>query len=212
MGSGNQQARFFGCLPAAPLRARIKKLLPDRWRQQGGSIALLRLCFGETVPTDQLALLRQSFIEIYRQRLADRSRLFPGFTQILTALEARQLPWGVVTNKPVSLAASLLRHLGLESRSCCLIGGDSLPVSKPDPAPLLQAALLCETQPQECAYIGDARADILAARGAGMQALIAGWGYLDPADNPSTWGADRILGSPIDLLSLIDPAPALNGL
>ncbi|MGQ0384162.1 MAG: phosphoglycolate phosphatase [Gammaproteobacteria bacterium] len=164
-----------------------------------GAPRLIRLGFGEPGQARH-ETLRARFLDIYRQGLAVRTRLFEGFDSVLAALERAGLRWGVVTNKPGWLTVPLLEALGLASRSACIVAGDTLPERKPHPLPLLHAAGLLGVEPRECLYLGDAERDVQAARNAGMIPLVAGFGYLDQGEDPAAWGADGILGCPAELL------------
>src|SRR5690606_33612230 len=105
--------------------------------------------------------------------LAQHGAPFPGIAELLDAIEDAGSRWGIVTNKPEALARALMPLLGWETRCAVLVGGDTLPVAKPDPAPLLHAARQVGVAPGECAYVGDDERDIIAARAAGMPAHAA---------------------------------------
>jgi len=122
---------------------------------------------------------------------------------LLSAIEASGSRWGIVTNKPEALARALLPLLGWESRCAVLVGGDTLPARKPDPLPLLHAAQALGVAPRDCAYVGDDERDIIAARAAGMPAVVALWGYRPGDDDPATWQGDALAETPRELL---DPA------
>ena len=134
------------------------------------------------------------------------TRLFPGFEEVLAALEARGLLWGVVTNKPAFLTEPLLARLKLQDRPAVVVSGDTVAKRKPDPAPLLHAAKVIEIDPAHCLYVGDAERDIQAGRSAGMRTLVATFGYLGENDRPETWQADGFVDSPRALLAWIDSA------
>jgi phosphoglycolate phosphatase len=165
-----------------------------------GALRLIRVGFGEPEP-ERFELLRGRYLDIYRQGLANRTRLFDGFDAVLTALERSGIPWGVVTNKPGWLTVPLLEQLGLASRSACIVAGDTLPERKPHPLPLLHAAGLIGLPPRACLYLGDAERDVQAARNAGMIPLVAGFGYLDEGEDPAAWHPDGILSRPAELLA-----------
>jgi phosphoglycolate phosphatase len=64
-------------------------------------------------------------------------------------------------------------------------GGDSFPTRKPDPAHLLATMGLAGGG--RAVMLGDHANDMLAARGAGIPGIFAGWGYGAPhmaLDNP----------------------------
>ena len=96
--------------------------------------------------------------------------------------------------------------LGLSHRAACVVSGDTLTQRKPDPAPLLHAAELVGIEATNCAYVGDARTDIRAAKDAGMTAIAAAYGYLDHNDDPDKWGADYLITSATELLSWLQDA------
>ncbi len=77
---------------------------------------------------------------------AEGADLFPGVARALNALAERGHPLGICTNKPAGAARAMLAHLGIAGHFAVVVGGDSLPVLKPDPAPL-RAALARWTRP-----------------------------------------------------------------
>jgi 2-phosphoglycolate phosphatase len=167
-----------------------------------GSAAVLRAAFPGIEPL-RLASLQNRFLEQYREHIALETRLFPGFEAVLAALESNRIPWGVITNKPGWLTEPLMRELGLYERAGCVLSGDSLPVSKPDPLPLITAARRIAVEPERCLYLGDALRDVQAARAANMTALVARYGYIDPADNAADWPATAWIDSPLELLDWV---------
>jgi N-acetyl-D-muramate 6-phosphate phosphatase len=167
-----------------------------------GSAALLRAAFPGIEPL-KLAAMQSRFLEQYREHIALETRLFPGFEQVLAALEGHRIPWGVITNKPGWLTEPLMRELGLYERAGCVLSGDSLPVCKPDPLPLITAARRIAVDPERCLYLGDALRDVQAARAANMTALVARYGYIDPADNAADWPATAWIDSPLELLDWV---------
>jgi N-acetyl-D-muramate 6-phosphate phosphatase len=183
-------------------------LAPERIRSfvSHGSAALVRLAF-PSVPERRFLELRDRLLEIYSASLAAHTRPFDGIPALLEHLERRAIPWGVVTNKPYSLAAPLLEAVGLAERAGVVVGGDSLPERKPHPRPLLYAAQQLRADPAETVYVGDAERDMLAARAAGMRAVVACFGYIGPADDPRAWPADAWADSPLEILEWLRRQP-----
>jgi phosphoglycolate phosphatase len=163
-----------------------------------GGAAMLTLGFPELDPEPRLRLLPE-FLALYDSAIAAHSVLFDGMDDVLRAIE-RQGRWGIVTNKPERLATRLVESMGLSSRCAVLIGGDTLPTRKPDPAPLLEACRRLGAAAGGCIYVGDDRRDIEAARAAAMRSVGARWGYFDPGEDIEAWGADFIAECPRDLL------------
>lgn len=165
-----------------------------------GSRAMLRAAFPDMDDAARAALV-QPFLDTYRHELGRHGGPFEGVDALLQGIEDAGARWGIVTNKPEALARALLPLLGWERRCAVLVGGDTLPVCKPDPRPLLHAAKAQALPAAQCAYVGDDERDILAARAAGMPALVALWGYRLDSDDPLAWQADALFESPRDLLA-----------
>ena len=165
-----------------------------------GGLVLTRLGFGNTVDEAEIEPLRQRFLQNYLAIIADDSRLFDGLDAVLADLEARAIPWGIVTNKPEWLTHPLLEQLELAERSAVVIGGDTLAQRKPHPQPLLVAAERIGVDARQCVYVGDDERDIIAGRAAQMKTLVAAYGYIEDAAAISAWNADGIVDKPSDLL------------
>jgi len=165
-----------------------------------GGLVLTRLGFANTVSEAEIEPLRQRFLQHYLAIVADNSRLFDGFEAVLAELEARSIPWGIVTNKPEWLTHPLLEQLGLAARSAVIIGGDTLAQRKPHPQPLLVAAERIGVDCRQCIYVGDDERDIVAGRAAQMKTLVAAWGYIADATAIAAWNADGVIDTPSDLL------------
>ena len=163
-----------------------------------GGRAMLRAGF-PGIDEARVESLLPRYLELYAEQIAVHTRTFGGIDEVLAHFEARALPWGIVTNKPEHLARAVVAELGLAMRSAALVGGDTLPQRKPDPAPLLHAAELAKVDARRSVYVGDDARDIEAGRAAGMRTVAAGWGYLNGED-PHEWGADFVIAKPQDLL------------
>jgi phosphoglycolate phosphatase len=168
-----------------------------------GSSGLLRLAF-PAVQGAPLEDLRTRLLDLYRARIAESTRPFPGFDLVLPALSSRGLRWGVVTNKPAFLTEPLLAALGLAQQAAVVVSGDTMPNRKPHPEPLLHAAQVLAVAPTACVYVGDAQRDIQSAQAAGMSSLVARYGYLGPGDDPLAWAPDACIDTPTGLLHWLD--------
>ena len=189
------------------LRERGREQLPFEWvRNQvsKGSVALVQLGFGTQLDDHELQQLRQRFLEIYADILCVNSRLFPGVNGVLAHIRDHDLQWGVVTNKPESLAKPLLDTVGLCHPYDCLVCGDTTLQRKPHPQPLLHACRLIATQPHDAVYVGDDPRDIEAGNAAGMTTLVALYGYIEGDQAPMLWGADGNLQQAADLIKWLN--------
>src|SRR5690606_4248217 len=131
------------------------------------------------------------------------TRLFPGIEELLDELESRGLRWGIVTNKPGRFTLPLLQKLGLNTRVACVISGGDTVNSKPHPEPLLAASNALAVSPGECIYLGDDLRDVQASLAAGMEPVIARYGYLGGDSPPESWGARYLIDHPEELLGYL---------
>lgn len=168
-----------------------------------GSKGLLGIGFGITPQHDDFAAKREEYLALYDEVFCHQPTLFVGVSVVLDAIEARGFKWGVVTNKPSRFTVPLMQALGLSQRATCIVSGDDCPRPKPHPDTLLLACELIGAAPEHCLYVGDAERDIEAGRAAGMQTIIAMYGYLDVRDRPESWGATGMIATPEALLPLI---------
>jgi phosphoglycolate phosphatase len=166
-----------------------------------GAAGLIRLGFPDLVPGPELERLRARFLEIYARNICVGSKLFIALQDVRAC--ARDIAWGIVTNKPGALTDALLERLGLAGEPGCVIGGDRLPIRKPDPAPLLLAAAELGVAAERCVYVGDAPRDVEAGRAAGMATIAARYGYIRPREDVAAWAADRVLAQPRDLSDVL---------
>lgn len=169
-----------------------------------GAAALIELGFGIERGDPHFAPLRERYLEIYRAHLARETRPFSGIPELLDALPARDINWGVVTNKPAFLTDPLLAQLGLADDAVCVVSGDTTAQCKPHPEPMLHACKLAGSRPEACLYVGDAARDIEAGKAAGMKTLVALFGYIGTDDHPETWGADGMIRHPSEILDWLD--------
>lgn len=169
-----------------------------------GSPGLLYLGFALRREDAAYASLRQRLLDIYSNNLVRETRLFPGMSELLSALEQRGMNWGIVTNKPAFLTNPLVEQLGLAKRAACVVSGDTTAYAKPHPASLLYACEQAGSQTQQCIYIGDARCDIEAGKRAGMTTMAAVYGYIPALEMPQDWNADGMIDHPGAILDWIE--------
>jgi phosphoglycolate phosphatase len=101
--------------------------------------------------------------------------LYPGVRATLDALKAAGHQLGLCTNKPIGPTVAVLRHFSMDTLFDTVIGGDSLPVRKPDPQPLLRA--LWDLGDGRALYVGDSEVDAQTAQAAGLPFALFTEGY-----------------------------------
>ena len=120
------------------------------------------------------ARMRRLFAEAYETAHA-LTTIYPGVEEALDRLARDGWRLGLCTNKPLQPTLAVLRHLGWEGRFAAVIGGDSLTVMKPDPAPL--RAVIDALGPGPLVYAGDSETDAATAQAAGVPFALYTRGY-----------------------------------
>ena len=197
LGLAADRMRLSRGLPSLPLSG---------YRPHAGSGArgMLSVAFNVAPDHASYEALRQEFYAQYDACLTEQTRAFPGVAELLAALLKRGLRWGVVTNKAERFSAPLTRAMPLFASASTIVSGDTTPHIKPHPAPLLEAARQLQLEPADCLYVGDDARDILAGRAAGMGTVAARYGYLGIGADVARWGADAEIGSPSEVLKLLE--------
>lgn len=163
-----------------------------------GARAMVKLVYPELDVEDAVFLAhRQRFLDTYGADIAVDTDLFAGMYPLLADLEAHNIPWGIVTNKPRWLSEALLEALNLSTRCAVLVCPEDVSKTKPDPEPMYLAAQQIEIAAADCIYVGDHPRDIDAGRDAGMYTILAAYGYLplQHKDDLTAWQADCIVNN-----------------
>lgn len=160
------------------------------------------------VSDDGLLEFRQQFLDDYAADICVDSCVFGALEEVLSTLERKGVPWGIVTNKPRYLAELLLQKMQLDARCSVLVCPDDVSRSKPDPEPMYVALekLAIPRGAAGCVlYVGDHIRDIEAGNAAGMTTILAAYGYIPPEDQKTLkkWGADYITETPEQLNKLL---------
>lgn len=143
-----------------------------------GGRAMLTLGFSRVTGFGEADIAAQypRLLAAYRDDICRDTRLYPGAMEAVAALAAAGHPVGICTNKPEALARLLLDRLGVRDAFASLIGADTLPVRKPDPAPFREAVRRAGgTMPHAC-LIGDSDTDARTAAAAGVPAILVTFG------------------------------------
>lgn len=160
------------------------------------------------VSEEDLLKFRQQFLDDYEADICVDSCVFRALEEVLTALESKRVPWGIVTNKPRYLSEKLLQQLQLDQRCAVLVCPEDVARKKPDPEPMylaLEKLNIARGGAGCVIYVGDHIRDIEAGNAAGMPTVLAAYGYIPPEDqkNLKQWGADYITETPERLSKLL---------
>jgi phosphoglycolate phosphatase len=163
-----------------------------------GAIHLVeQACQAAGVPASQVGATFQIFSAAYRARCTVGTRPYPGVADLLKALGPSRAC--VLTNKPRYNTLQILRELHLRPHVGPVVGGDSLPVRKPNPSVLRFVAHLWGVPIDRLIMVGDSAVDFEVAHRAGIEAIGVAWNQRSVEDLKA-WGADRVVRRPAELL------------
>ncbi len=175
--------------PALPygMRAMLKLAIPERdWpkAERGGP-------------------MYNEFDRSYTENSHVLTRPFPGIPELVEDLRGCGIKAGVVTNKYMHMVRTLFSAFPFTKDFNCIVGGDSAPRAKPDPAPIWMAIKECGSTPSRTLYVGDLKSDVEASRNAGVASCAVEWGYgMFVSGSMDEWGAQYAAQAPQDVLAI----------
>jgi phosphoglycolate phosphatase len=183
------------------LRAALNQVLGERGRRPlaadevrrmvgDGVPALVERGLAATGDTQDLEAAEARFLALYEAAPAALTRAYPGVRETLARLVASGARLGVCTNKPQKATIGVLEGVGIAGYFTAVLGGDAVPLKKPDPRHLLAALDALGARSDAAAMIGDNENDYAAARAAGIPILLMRYGYLRAAPEslaPDAW-------------------------
>ncbi len=149
---------------------------------------------------DEVERWYPALLEAYARDIDRHTRLYPGAMEAIEVLRGQGYGVGICTNKPEGLAETLLARLGIRDVFASMVGADTLPVRKPDPEPLREAARRAGGDPARTLLVGDSDTDRNTARAAGVPSVLVTFG-------PS--GADMSALAPEALIGAFDELPGV---
>ncbi len=141
--------------------------------------------------------------DYYRDHCVDQTTVFPGVMELLDSLKKRDIPLGLVSNKPHELTLITLEKLGLAPYFRVALGADATTNRKPHPEPLLTALKKLEATPTCSVMIGDSTVDVEAARAAQMRVGIVIHGFV-PKEQLAASHPDWLVDSLSDFIEILN--------
>jgi len=144
-----------------------------------GGRAMLRLGFSRLCMADIEARIDAQFpllLEHYGENIDRHTRIYDGAEAAVQRLLDANYRVGICTNKPEGLAEDLMQRLGMRDMFGALIGADTLPVRKPDPAPYVETVQRAGGNVARSVLIGDTVTDRETARAAGVPSVLVTFG------------------------------------
>lgn len=144
-----------------------------------GGRAMLRLGFSRLdLPWTEAEVDRQypNLLTAYARDIDTHTRLYPGAVTAVEALRRLGFATAICTNKPEALAETLLTRLGVRGLFGALVGADTLPTRKPDPAPYIAAVERAGGSVQRSMLIGDTETDRKTGLAVGIPVALVTFG------------------------------------
>ena len=140
--------------------------------------------------------------EEYAKRWNNKTKPYPGISEMLDGLSSKGLMLSVLSNKSDDFAKLMINQLLPRWKFHPVYGERSGIPKKPDPAAAIEIAGMLGVKPNECLYLGDTGIDMITASSAGMFAVGCLWGFRK-ADELLANGANVLVSEPLEVLRLI---------
>jgi pyrophosphatase PpaX len=159
---------------------------------------------------DQMRVLSPTHVDelvrVYREHnrpLHDELQAFEGVEELMETLSGEGRKLGIVTAKGRQTVDLAFAVLSLERYFDAVVTADMTARHKPDPAPVLKALELLESEPADAAFVGDSPYDVAAGKAAGVFTVAVSWGKIHPEERLLEAGADVLVHSPKELLDVL---------
>ena len=153
------------------------------WVGNGSRLLVERALVGKTevvtgeLTKDEADHAEQVFLQAYNTIETSKTVAYPDVDKGLRQLKEAGFTLALVTNKPIRFVPKILESFDWQDLFSEVLGGDSLPVKKPDPTPLLQTCETLNFTIEQAYMIGDSINDMLAGKNADIDTLALSYGY-----------------------------------
>jgi phosphoglycolate phosphatase len=150
------------------------------WVGNGSRVLVRRALAGQLNHDGVADELADEALALFMQAYSgghELTTVYPGVRVCLDWLREREVRLAIITNKPAQFIEPLLEEKGLAGYFQWLVGGDTLPQQKPDPAALFWVMDKAGVVPGESLFVGDSRNDVRAAKAATVRCGALTYGY-----------------------------------
>lgn len=153
--------------------------------------------------TENIAKMRDIFVEYYAEHLTDESTPYDGILDLLNQLEQRNIKLAIATNKYQAGTDILVKHFFHEVPFLKALGQRQGIPTKPDPHIIEEILKDIPVDKAEVLYIGDSDVDMMTAKNAGVIGCGVSWGFRSVAELQSHQ-PQYIVNSPSEILDIVD--------
>jgi phosphoglycolate phosphatase len=151
-----------------------------QWVGNGAPVLVRRALAGSIDHGGVDDALAEQALELFMQAYAEKHEftvVYPGVRETLKWLQKNGVEMALITNKPERFVAPLLDEMKLGRFFRWIVGGDTMPQKKPDPAALFFVMKMAGIPASQSLFIGDSRSDVQAAKAAGVACVALSYGY-----------------------------------
>ncbi len=167
-----------------------------------GAAVLMQKATQPELGEDRLQEALDYFLKYYRAHSLEHTRPYNGVPELVEDLSAAGHRMAVLTNKPEKISFDILGALGLQQHFFRVVGGNTLPHKKPDPAGILKLSQEAAIALPETLMVGDSSVDVQTARNAGVRSCGVTWGF--QPDSFREMPPDFTIDEPAGLLALVN--------
>ncbi|KAA6324272.1 Phosphoglycolate phosphatase [termite gut metagenome] len=146
--------------------------------------------------------MRTAFFPYYDEHNADKTRSYPGITELLRALQEQDKKIGVASNKYHAATLKLISHYFPEVNFAAVLGQREGIAPKPNPAIVYDIMKLAGASKDTVLYVGDSKVDMLTARNSGVTSCGVTWGFR-PRSELEEYQPDFIVDTAQEVLGIV---------
>lgn len=142
------------------IRKLIQRSLPENHKDEGTVSEAYRI-----------------FCNFYEEHCADLTAPYDGIPELIARLSKEGLPMSVVSNKDEDASIRLCSRFFGDGAFVSVLGSRPDRPRKPDPSGVFSALSAMGGSPRTAVYVGDSDVDFFTAANAGMDCILASWGF-----------------------------------
>lgn len=160
------------------------------------------LVAGRKITTKQPVELKTEYLDIYRRRMLEQTRPYPGIIDLIVELKALGVVMAVLSNKPDADVGSLMKHFFLPEFFQVVMGKQPGFPLKPDPRAIEHIIEVLKVPKTAVLYVGDTKTDIETAINAKITSVGALWGFRSKQELIRA-KAEYLAHTPADIYKLV---------
>jgi phosphoglycolate phosphatase len=177
-----------------------KIMVGNGWRRLV-EVAVGSACSPSALSEELVTKMLADFSDRYYRAWNNKTRPYPGISDMLDRLSADGIPVAVLSNKADAMTKLVVAHYFPGIRFAAVYGQRPCVPAKPDPSSALEISGLLGVAPSRTVYLGDSGVDMATATNAGMYAAGVLWGFRGREELQEA-GARVLLDKPEDIFAL----------